>query len=77
MVAILCWLDLCRLRNYGSCIIWMARLIALDNFILTGIGFVYMASKEDKHQITLREKIVMAVVCALAVLRVRFRLMDK
>ena len=50
----------------------MARFVALDNFILTGIGFVYMASKEDKHQITLREKIVMAVVCALAVLAIIF-----
>ena len=55
---------------------WQDLLLLTISF-LPGFVLYYVASKEDKHQITLREKIVMAVVCALAVLRVRFRLMDK
>ena len=50
---------------------WQDLLLLTISF-LPGFVLYYMASKEDKHQITSREKIVMAVVCALAVLAIIF-----
>lgn len=50
---------------------WQDLLLLTISF-LPGFVLYYMASKEDHHRITPREKIVMAVVCVLAILAIIF-----